>query len=117
MSEDSLEQPSPLKVVPTTASNYGDPLTDEELKFFIDWPRHFPTDSKFTEERIANMAQELRALRAWKAHLGDPDTWFEKALLNPEILHAAWNGVECSCGSCALHRSASALVERAKETA
>lgn len=47
----------------------SEPLTDEELEFYA-------AREHVQASRVSEMARELRAHRAWRAKLGEPDTWF-----------------------------------------
>lgn len=82
----------------------SEPLTDEELEFYA-------AREHVQASRVSEMARELRAHRAWRAKLGDPDTWFPAlARITQEAEPYVYRQALLS-----LSLEARALVERAKE--
>lgn len=103
----------------------SDPLTDEDLDTIQPMLLEYRVMLEH-RMRVQRMTDELRSMRAWKARLGDPQTWFpslksldeldSKRTKNkddePFLLDAYIDGARRS-----LSREARALVERAKEDA
>lgn len=84
----------------------SEPLTDEELDSLVDGV--FCSYLPFGIDKIGQRAwEELRALRAWKAKLGDPDMWFPSLELASVPCFPA-SRLQLIC-------EAHALVARAKE--
>jgi hypothetical protein len=90
----------------------SEPLTDEELGALVrdliqsgnqKQSNHLSND---IEERAIEVVRELRAHRAWRAKLGDPDTWFSRL---------TFDGCVFTLPIEVLISEARALVERAKE--